>query len=102
MASFNVEGHTLHSLLNLSIRGEFKDLEGEHLKQLQQSFSNVRYIIIDEMSMVGRKTLGQVDKGLVIDIGDREFSAGLILLPTLVSASYKISYLAVNFPTNGC
>ena len=64
VAAFNVEGHTLHSLLSLPIRGEFKDLEGERLNKLQQSFSNVKYIIIDEMSMVGRKTLGQVDKHL--------------------------------------
>ena len=64
VAAFNVEGHTLHSLLSLPIRGEFRDLEGERLNKLQQSFSNVRYIIIDEMSMVGRKTLGQVDKRL--------------------------------------
>ena len=64
VAAFNVHGHTLHSLLSLPTRGDFKDLEGEHLNKLQQSFSDVRYIIIDEMSMVGRKTLGQVDRHL--------------------------------------
>ena len=64
VAAFNVDGHTLHSLLSLPVRGEFKDLEGERLNKLQQSFSKVRYIIIDEMSMVGRKTLGQVDRRL--------------------------------------
>ena len=40
---------------------KFKDLEGERLTKLQQSFSEVKYLIIDEMSMVGRKTFGQVD-----------------------------------------
>ena len=64
VAAFNVNGHTLHSLLSLPVRGEFKDLEGERLSKLQQSFSEVRYIIVDEMSMVGRKTLGQVDRRL--------------------------------------
>ena len=64
VAAFNVEGHTLHSLLSLPIRGDFKDLEGERLNKLQQSFSHIKYIIIDEMSMVGRKTLGQVDNRL--------------------------------------
>ena len=64
VAAFNVDGHTLHSLLSLPTRGEFKDLEGERLKKLQQSFSNIKYIIIDEMSMVGKKTLGQVDRRL--------------------------------------
>ena len=64
VAAFNVDGHTLHSLLSLPTRGDFKDLEGERLNKLQQSFANIKYIIIDEMSMVGRKTLGQVDRRL--------------------------------------
>ena len=48
VAAFNVGGFTLHSLLHLPTRGEFKSLEGEQLQQLQESF-------IDEMSMFGRK-----------------------------------------------
>ena len=64
VAAFNIDGHTLHSLLSLPTRGEFKDLEGERLTKLQQSFSEVKYLIIDEMSMVGRKTFGQVDRRL--------------------------------------
>ena len=64
VAAFNVDGHTLHSLLSLPTRGDFKDLEGERLNKLQQSFSDIKYIFIDEMSMVGRKTLGQMDRRL--------------------------------------
>ena len=64
VAAFNVEGNTLHSLLSLPTRGDFKDLEGERLQKIQHSFSSVKYIIIDEMSMVGRKMLGQVDRRL--------------------------------------
>ena len=64
VAAFNIDGHTLHSLLSLPTRGEFKDLEGERLTKLQQSFSEVKYLIIDEMSMVGRKTFGQMDRRL--------------------------------------
>ena len=56
VAAFNIDGHTLHSLLSLSTRGDFKDLEGERVNKLQQSFSAIRYMIIDKMSMVGRKT----------------------------------------------
>ena len=64
VAAFNIDGHTLHSLLSLPTGGEFKDLEGERLTKLQQSFSEIKYLIIDEMSMVGRKALGQVDRRL--------------------------------------
>lgn len=64
VAAFSVDGHTLHSLLSLPTKGEFKDLEGEHLHRIQQSLANMEYLIIDKMSMVGRKTFGQVDKRL--------------------------------------
>ena len=64
VAAFNIDGHTLHSLLSLPTRGEFKDLKGERLTKLQQAFSEVKYLIIDEMSMVGRKTFGQVNRRL--------------------------------------
>ena len=55
VAAFNVDGGTLHSLLNLPTKGEFKELEGERLHKFQQSLAH-------EMSMVGRKMFGQVDK----------------------------------------
>ena len=64
VAAFNIAGHTLHSLLSLPTKGDFKDLEGDRLHKLQQSLSAVKYIIIDEMSMVGRKTFAQVDRRL--------------------------------------
>ena len=64
VASFIIEGTTLHSLLHLPTRGEFKQLEGNRLQQLQQAMSSIRYIIIDEMSMVGRKVFGQIDNRL--------------------------------------
>ena len=64
VATFNINGHTLHSLLSLPTKGEFKDLQGEHLHQMQQSLASVEYLIIDEMSMVGRKMFRQVDRRL--------------------------------------
>ena len=64
VAAFNIEGHTLHSLFSLPTKGDFKDLEGERLHKMQQSLANMKYLIIDEMSMVGRKMFGQVDQRL--------------------------------------
>ncbi len=60
VASFIIEGSTLHSLLRLPTRGDFKQLEGNRLQQLQQTMSTTKYIIIDETSMVGRKVFGQI------------------------------------------
>lgn len=62
VAAYNIEGYTLHSLFNLPTKGDFKQLQGQQLHLIQQSFSQVEYLILDEMSMVGRKLFGQVDK----------------------------------------
>ncbi len=62
VAAFRIEGQTLHALLSLPTKGDFKDLAGECLHQMQQSLASTDYLIIDEMSMVGRKIFGQVDK----------------------------------------
>jgi len=62
VAAFNIDGSTLHSLLSLPVKGDFKDLEGEHLNKLQHSLQSMEYLIIDEISLVGRKLFGQVDK----------------------------------------
>ena len=64
VAAFNVQGCTLHSLLHLPTKGEFRKLQGEQLQNLQETLTGVRYIIIDEMSMEGRKRFGQIDKRL--------------------------------------
>ena len=64
VAAFNVEGVTLHSFLHLPTRGDFKNLEGGRLQCLQQDLMGVNYLIIDEISMVGRKLFGQVDQRL--------------------------------------
>ena len=64
VAAFNVDGYTFHSLLSLPVKGDFKPLEGKRLQTIQQTLAAVDYIIIDEMSMVGRKMFGQVDRRL--------------------------------------
>ena len=64
VAAFNVDGYTLHSLLRHPVKGDFKQLEGNRLQTIQQFMISIRYLIIDEMSMVGRKMFGQVDRRL--------------------------------------
>ena len=53
----------MHSVLKLPIgsRGN-KDLTGQSLSRLQESVSNIGYIIIDEYSMLGQVTFGWIDK----------------------------------------
>ena len=63
IAAFNIKGKTLHSLLKLPIRGRnLKDLKGPALLQLQERLSGIKYLIIDEYSVVGQNLLGWIDK----------------------------------------
>ena len=64
VAAFNVNGSTLHSLLGLPVKGDFKELEGSRLHTVHESLAGTDYIIIDEMSMVGRKVFGQFNRRL--------------------------------------
>lgn len=65
MASFNICGKTLHSALQLPIHyTNQRDLQGASLQRLQLTLRGKHYLIIDEMSMIGHKTLAWVDKRL--------------------------------------
>ena len=64
VAAFNIDGATIHSKLSLPIKHDNLELKGEKLKKLQDKLKNVRYVIIDEKSMVGRRMLALIDKRL--------------------------------------
>jgi len=61
IAAFNIHGATLHQALLLPVRGAFSRLDGQQLLRLQGRFKPIRFIIIDEKSMIGRKMLSRVD-----------------------------------------
>ena len=62
-AAYSIRGVTIHSLLKLPITPQSeRDLSGEALIELQHRLSNVDYILIDEYSMLGQKTLGWIDR----------------------------------------
>lgn len=65
IAAYNINGITLHSLLKLPIRGMNKcDLKGPTLNKLQLRFSGIKYLIIDEFSVIGQNMLGWIDRRL--------------------------------------
>ena len=65
MAGFNIHGCTLHSALQLPVRAsKNKELEGPSLQRLQKMMEGKQYILIDEMSLLGQKTMGWVDRRL--------------------------------------
>ena len=65
VAAFNIGGQTLHSLLRIPLqKTSFSDVEGPSLRELQERFEDVLYLIIDEMSMVGRHQLSLIHRRL--------------------------------------
>ena len=63
MAGFLIASSTLHSLLRLPVR-QGRNLQGQSLKALQSSLAGVKYIIIDELSMVSQFQLAWFDRRL--------------------------------------
>ncbi|KAF9536180.1 hypothetical protein CPC08DRAFT_652246, partial [Agrocybe pediades] len=60
VAALNIRGRTLHSGFALSISGH-SALSGSRLANMQIDWSGVHFVIIDEKSMLGLRTLAQLN-----------------------------------------
>ncbi|CAN0196239.1 unnamed protein product, partial [Ectocarpus sp. 12 AP-2014] len=63
MAGFLIAGSTLPSLPRLPVR-QGRNRHGQSLKALQNSLTDVKYIITDELSMVSQSQMAWVDRRL--------------------------------------
>ncbi|CAB4023269.1 ATP-dependent DNA helicase pif1 [Paramuricea clavata] len=63
IAAFSIDGQTLRSAAQLPIR-EYRDLQGDSLQRLQLRLEGKRFLIIDEMSMIGHKMLSRLGNRL--------------------------------------
>jgi hypothetical protein len=52
IAAYAIIGKTLHSLLRLPVKGKMSDLSTATLQSLQALFQDVRFLMIDEKSMI--------------------------------------------------
>ena len=58
IAGCNIHGCTLHSALQLPVHNHNNsDLQGQALQRLQLRFTDKHYLITDDMSMLGQRTL---------------------------------------------
>ena len=65
IAAFHIGGITLHSALHLPVqKHNSNDLRGQALAMLQHKMKDVRYLIVDEVSMLGQNMMAWVDKRL--------------------------------------
>ena len=75
IASFNITGQTLHSAAQVPIR-EYRDLQGDPLQRLQLRLEGKRFLIVDEMSMIGHKMLSWLDNRLRAGTGREDIPFG--------------------------
>ncbi|KAI8404530.1 hypothetical protein FOFC_16025 [Fusarium oxysporum] len=64
IASNQIMGTTLHSLLRLPVDRAFTELSPADANAIQKKLRDVRYLVIDEKSMLGLRQLSWVDKRL--------------------------------------
>ena len=63
IAAFNIKGCTLHSLLQLPIIGKRNAaLKSTALSKLQSDMNGVKYLIVDEFSVIGQKMFGWINR----------------------------------------
>ncbi|CAG8808303.1 20251_t:CDS:2, partial [Cetraspora pellucida] len=61
VAAFNIHRTMIHSALSILINSNNIDIKDESLKQLQKKLNGIRYIIINEKSIVGCCMLALID-----------------------------------------
>ncbi|KJK73540.1 hypothetical protein H634G_11211 [Metarhizium anisopliae BRIP 53293] len=82
VAGNQISGTTLHSLLHLPINKDFKPLSAVDKTQLQKKLKDIKYLIIDEKSMLGLRQLSWIDDRLreAFPNKNEEFFGGLNIL----------------------
>ncbi|KID81004.1 ATP-dependent DNA helicase PIF1 [Metarhizium guizhouense ARSEF 977] len=82
VAGNQISGTTLHSLLQLPINKDVKPLSAVDKTQLQKKLKDIKYLIIDEKSMLGLRQLSWIDDRLreAFPNKNEEFFGGLNIL----------------------
>lgn len=90
VAALNIGGSTIHSALRLSTTSNIRPLGVSQVGAFRRAWRNVRYIIIDERSMMGSCLLRLIDSRLreLTDPGHVEPFAGLTVV--LVGDHYQL------------
>ncbi|KAI8409290.1 hypothetical protein FOFC_09126, partial [Fusarium oxysporum] len=82
VASNQIMGTTLHSLLRLPVDRAFTELSPADANAVQNKLRDVRYLVIDEKSMLGLRQLSWIDKRLrqVFPARAAEFFGGISII----------------------
>lgn len=63
-AAHNIDGSTIHGVLQLGFHNEIDELQPAKLMALQNRCQHMRLVIIDEKSMIGQHFLSRIDRRL--------------------------------------
>ena len=63
MTAFNISATTVHSALHIPIK-EINPLWGPNLINVKEELRNIKHILIDEMSFIGKNLLIRIDSRL--------------------------------------
>ena len=63
-ASFRITGQTLHALFALPVKGGYRPLKGAQVTMLNALLGHVKYLIVDEKSMLSLRVMSWVDQRL--------------------------------------
>ena len=85
LAAFHINGLTLHSAFSLTVSQKsdidgMTQLDGDRLNKFRNKLINLKLIIIDEVSMVGKNTLRKIDNRLKQIMGTEELFGGVSIL----------------------
>jgi ATP-dependent DNA helicase PIF1 len=83
VAAFNIVGRTLHSLFRLPVNQKTANLSTATLQSLQAQLGSVRFLVIDEKSMIDLKILSVIDdrlRQIFPDDADQPFGGLSVLL----------------------
>ena len=63
VAALNIKGQTINSALKIPVQvKQYPEMGAEALRNFQDDMANVRFLIVDEYSMVGSKLLGYMER----------------------------------------
>lgn len=60
-AASNIKASTIHSALKINIDNDLLPLTVQQLQTLQENFQHCRFLIVDEMSLIGCTLLAKID-----------------------------------------
>ncbi|KAE8740385.1 hypothetical protein FOCC_FOCC014124 [Frankliniella occidentalis] len=78
VAAVNIGGATIHSTFHINLK-EFNELRGSSARKFSNEMEKVKFLIVDEYSMIGLSVLGMMERRCREGKGTEDFFGGLFV-----------------------